>query len=124
VCSSDLASGRFDESNYYYFNFTIEKVFVHRLGYVVNYRTGSNRITTTYIPHDWFNTIGGRGEVIGLGSGTEWPSMIVYYKDGEFAHVRLRLRQNRLHETWGDVPLNANIDDHFLNVIDEIKVEF
>ena len=115
---------KFDESNYYFFTFTIERIYVHRLGYVVMYRTGSNRITTTYIPHEWFNTIGGRGEVIGLGPGSEWPSMIIYYKDGEFSHVRLRLRRDRLHETWGVVPLNANIDDEFLSVTNEIKLEF
>ena len=115
---------RFDESNYYYFNFTIEKVYIHRLGYVVMYRTGANRITTTYIPHEWFNTIGGKGEVVGLSSGQEWPSMIVYFKDGEFSHVRLRLRRDRLHESWGVVPLTAKIDDEFLNAINEIKLEF
>ena len=117
------ASGRFDESNFYYFNFTVEKVYLHRLGYVVNYRTGANRIATTYIPTTWFNTIGGRGEVIYLGSGMEWPSMIVYYKDGEFSHVRLRLRRNMLHETWGVVPLATNIDEHFQD-LEEVKLEF
>ena len=114
---------KYDESDYYYFNFTIEKIYIHRLGYVVVYRTGSNRIATTYIPHEWFNTIGGKGEVIGLGYGPEWPSMIVYYKDGEFSHVRLRLRRDRLHETWGVVPLTANIDENFQD-LEEVKLEF
>jgi len=116
-------SSRYEESNYYYFNYTIEKVYTHRLGYLVVYRRASNILSRTYIPLEWFNTIAAKGEIIALGTGAEWPSMIVYYKNGEFSHVRLRLRQNRLHETWGVLPLNANFDDYFKD-IEEVKLEF
>ena len=115
-------STRYEESNYYFFNFSVEKIFLHRLGYVVTYRTGGNRIASTYIPHSWFNTIGGQGEIVYLGTGSEWPSMIVYYKDGEFSHVRLRLRKNRQHETWGVVPLTAAIDENF--DVEEVILQF
>jgi len=110
------------ESDYYYYNFTIEKVFSHRLGFIVLYRRGSNKISRAIIPMEWFNDFGGKGDIVYLDSGNEWPSMIVYYKNGEFSHVRLRLRKLRTHESWGIIPFNAMVDDYFQN-IDELKLE-
>ena len=118
------SSSKYQESEYYYYNFTIEKIYTHRLGYMVIYRKGSsNQLGRTYIPSNWFTDIGGKGELIGLGTGSEWPSMIVYYKGGEFSHVRLRVRRDRMHETWGMIPLSVNVDENFQD-IEEVKIEF
>jgi len=110
------------ESEYYYYSYTVEKVYTHRLGFMILYRNNSNRLVRTYVPLEWFTTSTGKGEVIYLGSGSEWPSMIVYYKNGEFSHMRLRLRRARAHETWGVVPVNIQIDDLFQGV-EEVKLE-
>ena len=114
---------KYKESEYYYFNVPIEKIYSYRNGYVVVYRKRANLLAHTYIPADWFTDIGGKGELIGLRSGREWPSMTVYYKNGEFSHVRLKVRRERSHETWGVVPLNINIDENFEN-IEDIQLEF
>ena len=114
---------KYKESDYYYYNVPIEKIYAYRLGYIVLYRKGANQMARTYLPSDWFTDIGGKGELIGLGTGKEWPSMTVYYKNGEFSHVRLRVRRARSHETWGVVPLNINIDDYFKG-IEEVQLEF
>jgi hypothetical protein len=111
------------ESEFYYFNYTIEKIYSHRLGFIVLYRKASNKLVRTYMPLDWFNTIGGKGEIVYLSSGPEWPSMIVYYKDGVFSHVRLRIRKDRTHESWSVVPFNSNADALFEN-IEELEIEF
>ena len=110
------------ESEFYYYNFTIEKIYAHRLGFMVLYRRNGNKTARTFIPHEWFNTIGGKGEIIYLGTGSEWPSMIVYYKNGEFSHVRLRVRRNRLHETWAVIPFNVDADAYFQG-IEEVILE-
>jgi len=112
----------YTESEYYYYNFTIEKIYSHRLGYVVVYRKASNKLVQTYMPIDWFNSIGGKGEIVYLGSGSEWPSMIVYYQNGVFSHVRLRIRKDRGHPSWGIIPFNVNADSVFQD-IDELKLE-
>ena len=57
-----------DESEFYFFTVPIEKVYLYRLGYIVLYRTNSNRIARTYIPHEWFKTMAGHGEIIYLHS--------------------------------------------------------
>ena len=105
-----------------YVSFPIDRVYVHRLGYVVMYRTG-NRIARTFIPHEWFTTAGGPGDLLFLGPGSEWPSMVVFHNNGEFYRVRLRLRRNRLHETWGVVPLNLDLS-HYFEGLEEVHLEF
>ena len=114
---------KYQESEYYYFNFPIEKIYIHRLGYMILYRRNSNFTARTFVPHEWFNSVNSKGEIVYLGSGLEMPSMIVYYKNGEFSHVRLRVRKNKLHETWGVIPLNANADEYFKD-IEEVKLQF
>ncbi|MDR2537431.1 MAG: hypothetical protein LBC46_03900 [Treponema sp.] len=113
-------------SDYYYVNAPIQKVYPYRKGYVVTYRKGAIGSATTYLPLEWFDEeVGGipKGEVILLGPGARWPYLAVYYKDGEFSHVRLYVRKERSHETWGHVPAGVDINDKFENV-ETIKLEF
>ena len=111
-----------NQPTYHYWNFTIERVYMYRLGYIVVYRSG-NRLVRTFIPHSWFSDIGGRGDIFFIRSGRQWPSMSVFFKDGEFSHVRLRLRHNRHHQTWRLVPSGINLDEYFRD-IEEVRLEF
>jgi len=123
VAQEKKQESKYKESEYYYFNFPIEKIYAHRLGYVVIYRKGANQMARTYIPVEWFTDAKGKGDFVGIRGGNEWPSMSVYYLNGEFSHVRLRVRVNRSHETWSFVPLNVNIDEYFEG-IEEVQLEF
>ncbi|MCL2382404.1 MAG: hypothetical protein FWC64_12600 [Treponema sp.] len=111
------------ESEYSYFTVHIERIYVHRLGFVVFYRRGAHHFAHTFIPEEWFTEAGGRGELIRMRSGTAWPTMTVFYRNGEFSHVRLRVRRNRMHQTWGVVPFTTNLDEFFQG-IEEIRLEF
>jgi len=122
VFAQNSSTGK-HESDYYYFSYPIETIYAHRLGFLVLYRRNSNQIARTYIPVEWFNTIGAKGEIVYLGTGAEMPTMTVYYKDGDFSHVRLRVRRSRTHETWGVIPFSANVDEYFKD-IEEVKVDF
>jgi hypothetical protein len=110
------------KSEFYYINVPIEKVFMHQKGYAVQYRTGTTKRGMAYIPVDWFKDPGGKGDLIYLSSGTQWPYLTVFYKNGEFDHLRLYIREERTHETWGNIPSNAKIDDRF--EVEEITLEF
>jgi hypothetical protein len=112
-----------NESDFYYFNFPIEKVLAYRTGYVILYRNGSNDIVRTHIPLAWFAETTGKGDAVFLGPGKEWPSMTVYYNSGEFSHVRLKLRRDRSHTTWGLIPLHVDLSEHFNNV-EEVILRF
>jgi hypothetical protein len=111
------------DSEYYYKNVAIEKIYPYRNGYLIQYRRGLNRIEKAYLPLEWFTTSAGRGEIITLPKGKTWPSLTVYYKNGEFSHVRLYVHHMASHETWGTIPQNVNIDSQFEN-IEDLRLKF
>ncbi|MDR3168043.1 MAG: hypothetical protein LBT93_08865 [Treponema sp.] len=121
VMAADIPDDK--RSEYYYVTVPIERIYPYRRGYVVSYQKGVTGIATVYLPVEWFTAASGKGELITLGSGTTWPHLTVYYRAGQFSHVRLYVRRERGHESWGNVPLNVNIDDRFEN-IDDLKLEF
>jgi len=109
---------RATDSEYYYKNVALEKIYPYDAGYAVQYRRGLNRLEMAYLPIEWFTTAAGKGEIITLPAGKAWPSLSVYYKNGEFSHVRLYVHHVASHQTWGTIPQNVNIDDRFANVED------
>ena len=110
------------ESEYYYVNISLEKIWPYRKGYIVQYRKGLNQIGRLYLPYEWFTEAASRGEIITLPKGKAWPSLTVYYKEGEFSHLRLYVHRWASHPTWGSVPQNINIDSNF--DIDTLKIAF
>jgi hypothetical protein len=111
------------ESEYFYVNVPIEKVYAYSKGYVVQYQKGLGQMARAYLPLEWFNGATARSELIYLGTGPAWPSLTVYYKNGDFSHVRLTVRRAVGHETWGTIPQGTNIDDRFENV-EDLRLEF
>jgi hypothetical protein len=112
------------ESEYYYKNVPVERIYTYRAGYVVMYRKGgAHQLGRAYIPGEWFHETAGRAELVNLPPGTNWPSMTVYYKAGEFSHVRLFVHKWKGHTTWGIVPQTTNIDDRFEGV-ESLVLEF
>ena len=101
------------ESEYYYYNIQLERIYSHNKGYVVVYRKGVNQITRALIPFSWFTGPDGKADLIQIGSGTLWPYLSVYYKNGEFSHLRMYVRKERGHITWGIVPSGQNLDKYF-----------
>jgi hypothetical protein len=112
-----------NKSPYFYVKVPIERVYPYRLGYVVEYRRGLVGRSRVYLPLEWFTGSAGKGEYIAMGTGSDWPYLTVYYKDKEFSHVRLYVRRDLRHETWGNLPMGLNLDDRFENVTD-VKLEF
>jgi len=111
------------ESEYYYKNVSLEKIYLYRSGYIVQYRRGMNSLDKAYLPMSWFSSSAGRGEIITLPSGKAWPSLTIYYKNGEFSHVRLYVHHVDSHQTWGVIPQNVNLDSYFENV-EDIRLKF
>jgi hypothetical protein len=111
------------ESEFYYVNVSLEKIWPYRRGYIVQYRKGLYQMGRAYLPSEWFTSTASKGEIITLPPGTNWPSMTVYYKNGDFSHVRLYVHRWNSHETWGAVPQNVNIDSSF-DDLESIRLEF
>jgi hypothetical protein len=111
------------DSEYYYVNITLEKVFPYRKGYVVQYRKGQFGYGRAYLPAEWFTDAGSKGEVIPLPAGKVWPTLTIYYKNGEFSHVRLYVHRLPTHQSWGNIPQGVNIDKEF-DAIETIVIEY
>ena len=103
-------------SELYYVNVPIEKVYAYRRGYIVLFRKGANDLGRAYIPFEWFRIEERKAQIFNLGPGRTWPNMSVFYKEGAFYGVRLYVAKSPSHMTWGNVPLSANLDDHFEGV--------
>jgi len=111
------------DSEYYYINITLEKIFPYRKGYIVQYRKGMFQYGRAYLPAEWFTDADSKGEVIPLPAGQSWPSMTVYYQNGVFSHVRLYVHRWASHQTWGNIPQNINLDDKF-DHIENIVIQY
>jgi hypothetical protein len=110
------------DSEYYYKNVSLEKIYPYRNGYVVQYRRGIS-MDKVYLPMSWFSSSAGKGEIVTLPQGKAWPSLSVYYKNGEFSHVRLYVHHLPSHQTWGVIPQNVNLDSSFEN-IEDLRLKF
>jgi len=111
------------QSEYYYKNITLEKIYPYRNGYIVQYRRGINTIDKAYLPMAWFTNSASRGEIITLPQGKAWPSLSIYYKNGQFSHVRLYVHHLSTHQTWGVIPQNVDLDSAF-EELDDLKIKF
>ena len=120
--SGTVAKNDGNWSQYYYINVPIDKVYPYKTGYMVLYRKSGTELARAYLPLKWFLSSGGKGELIKLDAGTEWPYMSVFYKDGAFDHVRLYVRRDMSHPSWGNLPQGTNLDAQFNT--EDLKLEF
>lgn len=112
-----------NSSEYYYVNVPLEKIYPSRYGYIIQYRKGVNELGRVAIPNEWFTFAGGKAELIKLPAGKNWPTLTVFYKEGEFSHCRLYIHWSKAHSTWGNVPLNVDVSGYFQDT-DNLNIEF
>jgi hypothetical protein len=121
VFAQNYSSGSSGEM--YYLNIPIEKIYMSGEGYIIQYRKGISEIRTIGVPHAWFTEAGGKAELLKLPAGTNWPSMSVFYRDGDFSYVRLYVHRLKSHTTWSLVPQGADVSRYFRES-ESFKIEF
>ena len=112
-----------NRSDTYYVNLTIERVIPTGQGYIIQYRTGTHGIATVGIPNEWFTDAASRAELIQLPRGRNWPSMSLFFKEGQFSHIRLYVHRAKGHETWGSIPQATDLSRFFLDA-DNFNFQF
>ncbi len=112
-----------DEPRPYVRTVHLERVYTHSNGYKVVYRTSRLETAETYIPARWFGRASGRGEIIYTNHKAA-PYMQVYYESGEFSHVRLFVRSNTTHPSWGFLPNRPEELERFIAVGDQLQVRY
>lgn len=108
-----------NESEFYYVNIPIEKVYRHTLGYVVLYRAGT-KLKKAYMPDSWFEKAAGKAQLVTIKTGNVWPYLVVYYKNGSYSHAILYIRENLMHPSWGSIPGNPDLSEEF--AVEELSV--
>jgi hypothetical protein len=99
----------------------IVKIYSHQLGYKVYYVGTRGTVSSLYLPVEWFENAGGKGQVT-YGLGAQYPYMSIYWVDKKFNHIKLFLIESALSDTWGvlrEAP--SEIADKFK--VDEPKLE-
>jgi hypothetical protein len=111
-----------DESEYYYINVPIVKVYSHAMGYQVIYKVGSTRTASAYLPMSWFDYPNSPNKV-DYGWGPTFPYMTVFYKEGKMSHVRLHLNWDINDSRWGI--FDQTVDGKALfEGVKELKLQF
>ncbi|MCL2721671.1 MAG: hypothetical protein FWD47_10080 [Treponema sp.] len=100
-------------SRLYYINLQIERIYTTTDGYVIQYRNSGRTLGIIGIPNEWFYESAGRAEKVLLQPGLDWPTMSIFYVDGEFSHVRLYLHRSRAHQSWGSIPQGTDVSRLF-----------
>lgn len=110
-----------EESDMYYVNAQILKIFPHREGYYVIYRRAGLKTGEAFIPKAWLDRRDQRA-VFNLVDGKINPYLSFMMKDGKFDHVRIMASRDLKHPTWGVMNQGTEINDRFK--IEALELEF
>ena len=144
VISPVFAQTNLDQpGNIYCFNVRIEKIYPSSQGYIIQYQRGAGGFGTVGIPNEWFMGVladsqptsgpaaagleyvaAGKAEIIILPPGNNWPSMSIFYIDGELSHVRLYVHRLKSHQTWGNIPQGTNVNRYFAEDRSSIDIQY
>jgi hypothetical protein len=107
------------ESEYYVRSVPIYKVYHHNDGFIILYEMQNSRVHRIFVPYKWFQVPPTkdaesvwRAEVF-YGNTIEFPYMNIYWDRNGFSHVRLFLRQNKQHPSWGFLQNPNQFDGNF-----------
>lgn len=101
-----------DESELYYINVQILRIFPHKLGYYIIYRRAGLKTGEVFIPHEWFDRRDSRA-ILSLVGGDVNPYLTFVLRNGEFDHIRICAMKDLRHGTWGMISENAIEADRF-----------
>ena len=130
----------------YYINVPVEKIYPSGKGYIIQYLKNTGKVATVGIPNEWFvysqsvngepdagtaaasrqYIAAGKAEIVVLPPGRNWPTLTIFYKNGEFSHVRLYVHKDKGHSTWGNIPQGADVTRYskYFEDTETIKIEY
>jgi hypothetical protein len=97
----------------YYKIVPIIKVWMHPLGYMVQFWTSKSKISEIYIPLTWFNKgIESKADIV-YTLGPEYPYLTIYWVDGKFDHLTLYAVDSYNSLTWGVLSQTEDLTSQF-----------
>lgn len=110
-----------EESDMYYVNVQILKIFPLHEGYYVIYRRSGLKTGEAYIPKAWLDRRDQRA-VLNLTDQNVSPYLSIMFKEGEFNHVRIVASKDIRDPTWGSMVERNDQSDKFK--IEKLDLQF
>ena len=104
----------------YYKSVPLIKVWMHQLGYMVQFWTSKSQVANIYVPLTWFNQGPDSKADIIYGNEPSYPRLVIFWVDGKFDHVNLYVLNNYDSLTWGVLSQATDLTSQF-NVQDVPK---
>lgn len=101
-----------EESDLYYINAQILRIFPHKLGYYIIYRRAELQTGEIFVPIEWFDRRDSRA-ILNLIEGDLNPYVTFVMRNGEFDHIRVCAMKDIQHGTWGTIAENAIPAENF-----------
>jgi hypothetical protein len=118
LCAQQASTGTYSNpKDAYYKVVPVVKVWMHQLGYMVQFWTSKSQIGNIYIPLTWFNQGPNSKADIIYGNQPGYPYLSIVWVDGKFDHVKLYVLDNYNSQTWGvlsqatDLTAQFNVQD-------------
>jgi hypothetical protein len=77
------------------------KVWMHPLGYVLQFYTSKSQVAEIYVPLTWFNKgIESKADIV-YGNERSYPYASIFWVDGKFDHIKIYALDYYNSPTWG-----------------------
>jgi hypothetical protein len=111
-----------EESDMYYTNVTILKIYPHSLGYYIIYRKPAGLGTAEFfVPKEWLDRRDSRA-VLNLTDQNISPYCSIITKKGEFDHIRITAAKDISDPTWGTLDSGVPYNDKFK--VDKLVIQY
>jgi hypothetical protein len=111
-----------DPTDVYVKTVHIVKIWMHQLGYKIQFFNSHSRVADIYVPLAWFNK--GRESKADLvyGRGAEYPYFSIYWVDNKFDHIMIYATDNYHDTSWGVYEPSTDVSKQF--DVQDIPKEF
>ncbi len=114
IAGTSAVAQQNDEPEMYARSFYIHRVYPNRLGYRIIYSNDSGNRHELYVPLSWFRHDNDMQTAeLRHGRNEAYPYMEVFWRDGEFSHMKIFVRRDYTHESWGSWDAPDNVDELF-----------
>ena len=122
ICSTALVMGQEKERDHLYAKtLLISKIYLHRDGYKILYQKSDMNFATVYVPMSWFSGADSKAEIT-MANDRSYPYFSVFYRNGEFDHIRIYAKNNLNDATWGSLDTRYDFSKEFS--VDTLNIEY
>jgi len=110
------------ESELYYVNTRLLKIFPHTKGYYVIYRRAGLNVGEAFIPITWFSSKENKADISFINTRIN-PYISFFIREGKCEYVRISAPRNIASQIWG-VLLNSQKYDEKFDGIESLALDF